>query len=228
MHLIEKILPKSGPFTLGLFISFLGALPLGYINVISLQILLKQGSWATLSFISGIIFVEYFVLKATSYGAKWLVQQKKLLLFIDVFTILFFVVLAYYFYSNLETETNFSLTLLEMAQYPFILGVTLNCLNFIQWPYWSGIYIYMFRTKKIKDLCHDNSLFIIGAMLGTLAGMTLFAYTSKYLLIENDIQINKYLNLIFAILFLVLSLGLLIKVVLKYKRKSSSKLKPTN
>ncbi|TDD95532.1 hypothetical protein [Flavobacterium cellulosilyticum] len=90
MKILDKIVPQKSPFLLGFLISLMGALPLGYINVISLQLLLEQGNWATVSFISGIVFIEFFVLRAVSFGAKWLVKQKKLLVFIDVFTILFF------------------------------------------------------------------------------------------------------------------------------------------
>lgn len=224
MKLLDKYAPKNSPFFLGFGISLMGALPLGYINVISLQILLEQGNWATVSFISGIVFIEFFVLKAVSFGAKWLVEQKKLLLFIDVFTILFFLGIAIYFITNIGNDKNFSLSQLKLAQFPFILGLLLNSLNFIQWPYWSGIYIYLFRTEKLDPRCNDNSLFIMGAMIGTLAGMLIFAHTGKYFLVENKIEMSKYLNPIFTTLFLVLAVGQIGKLFWKKKRKKFQEL----
>lgn len=228
MKLLDKYAPKNSPFLLGFGISLLGALPLGYINVISLQILLEQGNWATVSFISGIVFIEFFVLKAVSLGAKWLVEQKKLLLFIDTFTILFFTAIAFYFFMNIGSDKNFGLSQLQLAQFPFILGLLLNSLNFIQWPYWSGIYIYLFRTEKLDPRCNDNSIFIMGAMIGTLVGMLIFAHTGKYILIENKIEVSKYLNPIFATLFLVLAVGQIGKLFwkkrkLKYLKKINNK-----
>lgn len=218
MKLLDNYLPKKSPLLLGFLISLMGALPLGYINVIGLQILLEQGSWAVVSFISGIVFIEFFVLKAVSFGAKWLVQQRKLLLFIDAFTIVFFSAIAYYFFSNINSGTNFSLSQLKLAQFPFILGLLLNSLNFIQWPYWSGIYIYLFRTEKLDPKCNDNSLFIMGAMIGTLAGMLIFAHTGKYFLIESKAQFGKYLNIVFAVLFSGLALGQIVKFFWKDKK----------
>lgn len=219
MIILEKYAPKNKPFLLGFLISLIGALPLGYINVISLQILLEQGNLATLAFISGIVFIEFFVLKAVSYGAKWLVEQKKLLLFIDVFTIAFFLGIAIYFISNIGNDKNFSLSELELATYPFILGLLLNSLNFIQWPYWSGIYIYLFRTEKLKADRNNNLLFIIGALIGTFVGMLIFAHSGKYILIENKIEIGKYLNYIFATLFLFLAVIQTGKLFIKKKKK---------
>lgn len=218
MKLLDKIAPKKNPLLLGILISLMGSLPLGYINVIGLQILLEQGNWATVSFISGIVFIEFFVLKAVSFGAKWLVEQKKLLLFIDVFTIVFFLGIAVYFITNIGNDKNFSLSQLQLAQFPFILGLLLNSLNFIQWPYWSGIYIYLFRTEKLDPHCNDNSLFIMGAMIGTLAGMLIFAHSGKYFLVENKIEISTYLNSIFATLFLVLAVIQITKVFIKRKK----------
>ena len=218
MNLLDKYIPQNSPFLLGFLISLMGALPLGYINVIGLQILLEQGNWAVASFISGIVFIQFFVLKAVSFGAKWLVQQRKLLVFIDVFTIAFFTVIAYYFFSNINNGKNFSLSQLQLAQFPFILGLLLNSLNFIQWPYWSGIFIYLFRTKKLNPECNDNSIFIMGALIGTLAGMLVFAHSGNYFLLERKAQFGKYINVIFTALFSILALGQVVKLFWKNKK----------
>lgn len=218
MKILDTIAPKNNTLLLGIVISLMGSLPLGYLNVIGLQLLLEQGNWATVCFISGIIFIEFFVLKVVSVAAKWLVDQKKLLLFIDVFTILFFLGIAIYFFTNIGNDKNFSLSQLKLVHYPFMLGLLLNSLNFIQWPYWSGIYIYLLRTKKLTPRCNENTIFIIGAMIGTFAGMLIFAYSGKYLLIENKIDLSKYLNPVFATLFLVLAAIQITKLFLKRKK----------
>ena len=217
MKLFDRITAIKNVFFLGFIISLLGALPLGYINIISLQILNSQGYWAAVSFISGIVFIEFFVLKAVSFGAKWLVDQKKLLLFIDIFTLIFFVCIAVYFIKSIGNEKNFSLSQLPLSGYPFMLGLLLNSLNFIQWPYWAGIYIHLFRTQKLDSRCNDNSLFIIGAMIGTFIGMLTFAYTSSLILIENSIKINDYLNPVFAALFVILAISKMATMILKSK-----------
>ena len=113
---------------------------------------------------------------------------------------------------------------LQLAQFPFILGLLLNSLNFIQWPYWSGIYIYLFRTKKLDPRCNDNSIFIMGTMIGTLVGMLIFAHTGKYIIIENKIEVSKYLNPIFATLFLVLAVGQMGKLFWKKRKLKHQKI----
>lgn len=206
MKTLKRISFKKYSFALGFFISLMGTLPLGYLNVVGVQILLEKGNWATTSFIFGIVAVEFFVLKIAFYGANWLVEQKKLLLLIDIFTIVFFSCIAIYFYFNIGNEKNFSLSQLQLIKFPFVLGVLLNSLNFMQWPYWSGIYVFLFRTEKIKPKTNQNNIFIRGALLGTFSGMMLFAQTGNYFLIDKKADMGKYLNVIFTFIFLGLAL----------------------
>jgi hypothetical protein len=92
-------------------------------------------------------------------------------------------------------------------------------LNFIQWPYWAGIFIYLFRTKKLNPNKHNNSIFIVGVLVGTFTGMLVFALTSHFFIQQSDFKINAYFNSIFAVLFLGLSLLQFIKLVVNYKKR---------
>jgi hypothetical protein len=204
-RIIQHISNKN-PFWLGFFISFLGSIPLGYLNVIGLEILLEQGYVDAISFISGVVIIEFFVLWVVSKLAKWLLKQRKLLLFVDVFTIVFFLGIAYYFYTTYNTGNNFSLKQLQLAKYPIVLGLVLNSLNFMQWPYWSGMYLYLFRTKKLIENRKSNLIFILGALIGTYVGMLTFTYIGEFVLEDDKAIFSLYLNLIFAFLFLVLGL----------------------
>lgn len=219
MKWIDKCSFIHKSFLLGFFISLIGTAPLGYLNVIGLEILVEQGDFAIVSFILGIIIVEFFVLKITSFGARWLVKQKKILLLIEIFTILFLACIALYFLSNISNENSSALSRLQLAQYPLILGVLLNGLNAIQWPYWCGIYIYIFRSKKLKTTQKANYLFITGALIGTGIGMLFFAYAGQYILIENNIDLTHYLNAAFSLIFLILASIQLAKLFLSKNRK---------
>lgn len=215
MKMIVALLSKKNPLILGFLISLMGSLPLGYINIISLQVLLEKGNWASLSFILGIVSIQYLVLKTINKVAGWLVNQEKLLQFIDVFTILFLFTIALYFMTNIANDKKISLSLFKLAQYPFLLAVFLNLLNFIQWPYWSGIYIYLFRTAKLDSQNSTNGIFILGATMGTSLGMFLFAHIGQFLIAANQIKISASLNTVFMILFLFIAVVQTVKFILK-------------
>jgi hypothetical protein len=105
--------------------------------------------------------------------------------------------------------------LVFLIQYPFLLAVFLNLLNFIQWPYWSGILVYLFRTAKLDNKQATTNSFIIGALIGTSLGMILFAHVGRYLIVENQIKISSYSNPIFMILFLFLAAVQTVKFIFK-------------
>ncbi|WP_299782637.1 hypothetical protein [uncultured Formosa sp.] len=221
MKLIVKHLSNRKPFWLGFFISFLGSLPLSYLNIIALEILIEQGSVNTFLFVFGIIIIEFFVMYTVSRFAKWLVKQKKVLVFIDVFTILFLLGIASYLFLTLNNTSSFSLKDVMQFKYSIVLGLLLNSLNFVQWPYWSGVYLYLFRTDKLAENKKSNMIFIPGALLGTCSGMLTFAYVGKFIFEDNVAVFSPYLNLIIALLFLVLGFIQLIQFSVKqYKIKN--------
>lgn len=117
--------------------------------------------------------------------------------------------------TNIANDKNISLSLFKLAQYPFILAVFLNFLNFIQWPYWSGIYIYLFRTAKLDSQNSTNGIFILGAIMGTSLGMFLFAHIGQFLIAANQIKISASLNTVFMILFLFIAVVQTVKFILK-------------
>lgn len=213
MKLIRSSLNQINPILLGYFISLLGALPLGYINVISLQILIEQGNFAAIAFIMGIAIIQFFVLKIASRIAVCLVKQKQIIFLIDLFTILFLLGIASYFIFDSHNQQHFNVSNLAMGHYPLLLGLFLNSINFIQWPYWSGIYVYLFRSNKLKS--NDTNIFSIGAILGTTTGMLAFAYVTQYLIIENQIELSRHLNPIFTLLFLSLGIIQTLKLIWK-------------
>ena len=218
MKLFINLISNKKPFWLGLFISFFGSLPLGYLNVIAFEILLEQGSIASFFFITGVVIIELFVLWTISKFAKWLVEQKKLLVVIDVFTILFFLGIACYLYFTLNSQSHTSISEVTLSKFPIMLGLLLNGLNFIQWPYWSGIYLYLFRTNKLSDNKKSNILFIIGALLGTYLGMFTVIYVGKFVFEAHVKLLNPFLNVIFVLLFLVLGLIQLAQFSIKQYR----------
>ncbi|WP_159024093.1 hypothetical protein [Formosa sp. L2A11] len=220
MELITKHLSNRKPFWLGFFISFLGSLPLSYLNVIALQLLIDKGSTNTFLFVLGIVIIEFFVMCTISRFAKWLVKQKTLLVFIDVFTILFLLGIASYLFLTLNSTTSFSLKDVMQFKYAIVLGLLLNSLNVVQWPYWSGVYLYLFRTNKLAETKSANMVFIPGALLGTCSGMLTFAYVGKFIFEDNIAAFSPYLNLFIALLFFVLGLIQLIQFSVKqYKIK---------
>jgi hypothetical protein len=58
--------------------------------------------------------------------------------------------------------------------HPFITGMMLSGLNFIQVPFWVGWNLYLLNGNYIRTAGIYKYFFILGATLGTFAGMLCF------------------------------------------------------
>ncbi|MFN5477607.1 MAG: hypothetical protein ACK484_13545, partial [Sphingobacteriales bacterium] len=66
-------------FVTGLFISFLGALPMGTLNISSMQIAITDGYYPAVLFALGALLVEMIYVRMTLVAMDWFRAHKKLL-----------------------------------------------------------------------------------------------------------------------------------------------------
>ena len=77
----------------GFLVSFLGSIPLGYLNVVGFEIYQRVGLLSTLYYLGGVILIEFVVILSTLLFAKKLMENKRLLKFIEGFSVFFMQVL---------------------------------------------------------------------------------------------------------------------------------------
>jgi hypothetical protein len=83
--------------------------------------------------------------------ANRLVNNKKLMKVIDIFGVIFLVVLAYSFYSpSSGSAVNRNYLEKYVSYSPFLIGLMLSSLNFLQLPFWTGWKLYLGNGDYIK------------------------------------------------------------------------------
>lgn len=206
---------KINNFLIGIFVSCIGSLPLGYLNLIALQLFRLYGFEGVFFFISGIIIVEIVVIIFTFSFAKQLLSYQRLLFWIDIFTIIFLFLLGisflnHHFYDN---PAHFLPAYLEKI-HPFLIGFILNLFNFIQIPYWSSWHIFLIQSKKLNKKI--SIFYVLGTILGTFLGMITFVFLVNYWFLSYQ-KINlSYLSYIFCFILIGLSLNILIQFLKKH------------
>ena len=88
----------------GFLISFIGSIPLGYLNIVGFQIYVKLGLANVIWFLIGVLTVEAIVIYFTLVFAKKLAKNEKLLKTIEIFSIFFMLLLAYIFHSQNSSQ----------------------------------------------------------------------------------------------------------------------------
>ena len=191
----------------GFLISFIGSIPLGYLNVVGFEVYKKYGLNDTLFYLLGVIIIEFIVIYGTLIFANQLIANKKLLKFIEIFSIIFMFLLAYIFYSSASKTTTDQSVLEKYVDYsPFVVGLILSCLNFIQIPFWTSWNLYLLNGNYIEISKTKKYFYVFGTIIGTFSGMLVLILSLNYVTQETDF-LSKYL-MKFIIPFVFAGLGI--------------------
>jgi len=197
----------------GFLVSFIGSIPLGYLNVIGFEIYNQQSLKPTLLYLFGVVFIEFFVIYFTLTFANVLAVNKKITKYIQAFSVLFMFVLAGVFYFSSNTNIDFTSS---FNYSPFALGIVLSCLNFMQIPFWIGWNVYLLNGKYIEVSKTKNYFYVFGTVMGTFFGMLVLILSLHYFA-ANVKFVAKYLTqIIIPLVFLTLGIFQAIKFYKKY------------
>jgi len=201
----------------GFIVSFVGSIPLGYLNIVGFEIYSKFGMNSLVFFLFGIISVEVFVIYFTLIFANSLVNNKKLMKAIEIFAIFFLLILAYSFYAHSNQTAKDQNYLEKYVMYsPFLIGVILNCLNFLQLPFWTGWNLYLINSKYIFIEKKLKYFYISGTIIGTFLGMTALILALNSITKNSGIFSEHLMPVIIPMVFIGLALFQVYKVYKKY------------
>lgn len=197
----------------GFLVSFIGSIPLGYLNVIGFHLFQKSGMHPTILFVLGVICVEFLVIFFTLIFAKKLAENKRLTKYIEGFSVVFMFILAAVFYFSSNSKTDYSASF----QYsPFVFGIVSSCLNFIQIPFWTGWNLYLLNGNYIEVSNSRKYFYVFGTIGGTFCGMMTLILSLHYFATNVEF-LSKYLTqIIIPLVFLCLGIFQAIKFYRKY------------
>jgi hypothetical protein len=203
----------------GFIVSFLGSMPLGYLNIIGVEVFSKFGMNSLVSFLVGVIIVQTVVVYFTVIFANQLLNNKKLMKVIDFLAVIFLLLLAYLFYAYSGQTTKDHNYLQQYVQYsPFLIGMVLCALNFLQVPFWVGWNLYLMNANHISLIKKLKYHYILGTLLGTFFGM-LTAIVALDSLSHTAFSFSKYIMPIgIPVFFIVLAFFQASKVYKKHIR----------
>lgn len=204
----------------GFLVSFIGSLPLGYLNIVGYEVFQQSGLYTTILYLLGVISIECIVIYLTLIFANQLMNNKKLIRFIEGFSVVFMFLLAFIFYSSATKETAQTSVLEKYIDYsPYVVGVILSCLNFIQIPFWTGWNLYLLNGNYIEISNSRKYFYVIGTVIGTFAGMLALILSLNYLTLQTDFLAKYLMKFIIPIVFVGLGLFQAFSFYKKYFHK---------
>ena len=176
---------------MGLFISFLGTLPLGTLNVAAMQISVSDGIRPALYFSLGALLVEIIYVRISLVAMDWVQKQKKLFRRLEWFTVLIILALAVSNFIAAASPHHTKNVILSHTIPRFWLGAAMSAINPAQIPFWFGWSTVLF-TKKVLHPRNDHyNMYIAGIGIGTFIGNSVFIFGGQ--LIVNKLNAHESL-----------------------------------
>jgi len=205
----------------GLLVSFLGALPLGTLNITAFDIAASQNLVSAMWFAIAVVLVELVVVGLTLLGNERLQFGEKVSYYLIPFGIILLVYLSItsFMASTQISEVESKIHVLPQNSSAFLLGLLLSALNPLHIPFWMA-WNKVLSSKGILDTSKGAyTLYILGIGAGSLMGLGLFIFIGKYLF-TNYNSYGMLANLLTGLLYLGFSIylvSLLVKKRFKFK-----------
>jgi threonine/homoserine/homoserine lactone efflux protein len=177
-------------FVTGLFISFLGALPMGTLNMSAMQIAITDGYYPAVMFALGALLVEMIYVRMTLVAMGWFRAHKKLLLVMEWLTLVIILVLAASSFYTAMHPTLKANPILSNSIHRFWLGAGLSTINPLQIPFWFGWSTVLTGKGILVRNGYNYVYYILGIGIGTFIGFTVFIFGGKLLVDRLDAQQN--------------------------------------
>ena len=200
-------------FFWGLFISFLGSLPLGTLNVAAMQIGIQESIKNAMYFSIGSLLVEMIYVRISLIGVDWIRKQEKLMKAMEWFTLLIIIALAVgSFIAATKDGGNAKNVLLQNNMHRFLLGMFMCAINPVQIPFWFGWSTVLFTKRILEPVKAQYNIYIVGIGFGTLAGNCVFIFGGKWL-VQRIANSQQYLNWVIGGIFTLTALIQAIKMI---------------
>ena len=200
----------------GFIVSFIGSIPLGYLNVIGFDIYKASGIQPTVFYLLGVVCVEFVVIYVTLIFANKLAKNTKLLKFIEAFSILFMFVLAFVFYSSSNADQANKMLFSTTGTNFFFTGLGYSFLNFIQIPFWLSWNLYLLNGKYIDVSNSRKYFYVFGTSTGTFCGMLVLILSLHYFASNVDFLSKYLMQIIIPLVFIGLGIFQAFKFYRKY------------
>jgi len=192
-------------FITGLFISFLGTLPLGTLNIAAMQISVSDGIRPALYFACGVLLVEIIYVRISLVAMDWVRKQQRLFRILEWATLFIILALAIASFVAAADPGETKNVILSNSMHRFLLGLMMSAINPMQIPFWFGWSTVLFTKKVLLPQNNHYNSYIGGIGLGTFIGMCLFIFGGRFL-VESLNAHQKMINWIIGGIFAVTAL----------------------
>lgn len=197
----------------GFAVSFIGSIPLGYLNLFGYQIFTTSNFNQLNFYLLGVLFVEAIVIYTTLKLSTKVSMNPKWKNYISIFSFIFLLIIAILTYNSTSNESNSLEKYNSYLSYSAIIsGIILSSLNFAQIPFWMSWNLYLTNENYIISKGKLGLVYVLGTIIGTYFGMLAIIFSIQAAKDKEYISPQFFSKYIWVI-FLVLAIFQLFQIV---------------
>ena len=197
MRILKNIL-------VGFAVSFIGSIPLGYLNLIGYQIYSTSNFNQLNLYLLGVLFVEAIVIYTTLKLSSKISINPKWKNYISIFSFIFLLGIAWLTYNSTSNESNALDKYNSYLSYSALIsGIILSSINFAQIPFWMSWNLYLTNENYIVSSGKKGLFYVFGTILGTYFGMLAIIFTIEAAKNEDYISPTFFSKNIWIIFFVL-------------------------
>jgi len=172
--------------------SFLGSLPPGTTNILTIQLTAIEGAFTALLFSLGCMVAEMV------YVFVCLALMDRLLRFANVLSSLQWISLAVLILlsiaSFVSASSNQIITAISAStgKSPFLFGFLLMIINPVQAPFWLGWTTLLVEKKMLRPQVSHYALYIFGVCFGSFIANVLFIACGRYVFEKSGVTMEMF------------------------------------
>jgi hypothetical protein len=197
----------------GFAISFIGSIPLGYLNLFGYQIYSTSNFNQLSLYLFGVLIVEALVIYTTLKLSSKVSMNPKWKNYISIFSFIFLLAIALLTYNSSSNESNSLEKYNSYLSYSALIsGILLSSINFAQIPFWMSWNLYLTNENYIISKGKLGLVYVLGTIIGTYCGMLAIIFSIQAAKNKDLISPNFFSKYIWVI-FLVLAIFQLFQIV---------------
>ena len=197
----------------GFAISFIGSIPLGYLNLFGYQIYSTSNFNQLSLYLFGVLIVEALVIYTTLKLSSKVSMNPKWKNYISIFSFIFLLAIALLTYNSSSNESNSLEKYNSYLSYSALIsGILLSSINFAQIPFWMSWNLYLTNENYIISKGKLGLFYVLGTVFGTYFGMLAIIFSIQAAKNKDLISPNFFSKYIWVI-FLVLAIFQLFQIV---------------
>lgn len=206
-------------FFTGLFISFLGCIPFGALNLAAMQISISDGIVQAILFTLGAAAVEMLYVRISLRAIDWVRKQEKFFMVLEWAALLLVLVLGFttIFSTHNGDNSSYKNPLLSYTLPKFLLGVMMSAVNPMQIPFWFGWSTALFSKGTLKSDRAYYNYYVLGIGIGTVTGFMIFIFGGK-LLVDSLNANQQVVNYVIGGIYFLTAIIFAVKMYLRKGR----------